>query len=124
MNWFLSSQHFWIFKRVRKIHAETWWPCFLVSLISCILYQQTEIQKQNEQHCEQEIDDMKRGIKSGSITPNSSLLKFTDDAVDEQKHAIRIANEKVELAVQAYDLVLNQHSLICVVILYDSVLCF
>ncbi|XP_041995953.1 PHD finger protein ING1-like [Salvia splendens] len=64
-----------------------------------------EIQKQNEQHCEQEIDDMKRGIKSGSIRPNSSFLKFTDDAVDEQKHAIRIADEKVELAVQAYDLV-------------------
>ncbi|KAL1548325.1 PHD finger protein ING1-like [Salvia divinorum] len=48
---------------------------------------------------------MKRGIKSGSITPNSSLLKFTNDAIDEQKHAIRIANEKVALAVQAYDLV-------------------
>ncbi|KAH6816136.1 RING/FYVE/PHD zinc finger superfamily protein [Perilla frutescens var. frutescens] len=64
-----------------------------------------EIQKQNEQRCEQEIDDMKRGIKSGSITPNSSLLKLSDDAVDEQKHAIRIADEKVALAVQAYDLV-------------------
>lgn len=64
-----------------------------------------EIQKQNEQRCEQEIDDMKRGIKSGTITPNSSLLKFSDDAVDEQKHAIRIADEKVGLAIQAYDLV-------------------
>lgn len=48
---------------------------------------------------------MKRGIKSGSITPNSSLLKFSDDALDEQKHAIRIADEKVALAVQVYDLV-------------------
>ncbi|KAL0376872.1 UNVERIFIED_CONTAM: PHD finger protein ING1 [Sesamum calycinum] len=64
-----------------------------------------EIQRQNEQRCEQEIDDMKRGIKSGNITPNSSLLKFSDDALDEQKHAIRIADEKVALAVQAYDLV-------------------
>ncbi|KAL7145107.1 hypothetical protein ABFS83_07G057300 [Erythranthe nasuta] len=64
-----------------------------------------EIQRQNEQRCEQEIDDMKRGIKSGSITPNSSLLKFSDDALDEQKHAIRIADEKVALAVQVYDLV-------------------
>ena len=52
---------------------------------------------------------MKRGIKSGSITPNSSLLKFTDDAIDEQKHAIRIADEKVALAAQAYDLVPIQH---------------
>lgn len=64
-----------------------------------------EIQRQNEQRCEQEIDDMKRGIKSGSITPNSSLLKFSDDALDEQKHALRIADEKVALATQAYDLV-------------------
>ncbi|CAI9771202.1 unnamed protein product [Fraxinus pennsylvanica] len=64
-----------------------------------------EIQRQNEQRCEQEIDDMKRGIKSGNITPNSSLLKFSDDALDEQKHAIRIADEKVALAIQAYDLV-------------------
>ncbi|KAK6161815.1 hypothetical protein DH2020_005196 [Rehmannia glutinosa] len=66
---------------------------------------QAKIQRQNEQRCEQEIDDMKRSIKSGSITPNSSLLKFSDDALDEQKHAIRIADEKVALAVQAYDLV-------------------
>ncbi|KAL0456850.1 UNVERIFIED_CONTAM: PHD finger protein ING1 [Sesamum latifolium] len=64
-----------------------------------------EIQRQNEQRCEQELDDMKRGIKTGNITPNSSLLKFSDDALDEQKHAIRIADEKVALAVQAYDLV-------------------
>ncbi|CAA0816705.1 PHD finger protein ING1 [Striga hermonthica] len=64
-----------------------------------------EIQRQNEQRCEQEIGDMKRSIKSGSITPNSFLLKFSDDALDEQKHAIRIADEKVALAVQAYDLV-------------------
>lgn len=48
---------------------------------------------------------MKRGIKSGNITPNSSLLKFSDEALDEQKHAIRIADEKVSLASQAYDLV-------------------
>ncbi|XP_051133094.1 PHD finger protein ING1 isoform X2 [Andrographis paniculata] len=64
-----------------------------------------EIQRQNEQRCEQEIDDMKRAIKSHNITPNSSLLKFSDEAVEEQKHAIRIADEKVALAVQAYDLV-------------------
>ncbi|KZV20746.1 hypothetical protein F511_26592 [Dorcoceras hygrometricum] len=48
---------------------------------------------------------MKRGIKSGNITPHSSLLKFSDEALDEQKHAIRIADEKVSLATQAYDLV-------------------
>lgn len=48
---------------------------------------------------------MKQRIKAGGITPDSSLIKFSDEAIDEQKHAIRIADEKVALAVQAYDLV-------------------
>ncbi|XP_059632261.1 PHD finger protein ING1 [Cornus florida] len=64
-----------------------------------------EIQRQNEQHCEQEVEDIKQGIKAGNITPNATLVKFSDEALDEQKHAIRIADEKVALAVQAYDLV-------------------
>lgn len=50
---------------------------------------------------------MKQRIKSGNITSDSSLIKFSDDALDEQKHAIRIADEKVALAIQAYDLVWN-----------------
>lgn len=64
-----------------------------------------EIQRQNEQRCEQEIEEIKRGIKAGNITADMSLTKFSDDAIDEQKHSIRIADEKVALAVQAYDLV-------------------
>lgn len=71
--------------------------------IAClkILYSQ----RQNEQRCEQEIVDIERGIKSGNITPDASLIRFSDDALDEQKHCIRIADEKVALAAQAYDLV-------------------
>ena len=65
----------------------------------------TEIQRQNEQRCEQEIEEIRRGVRSGNITPNSSLTKISDEALDEQKHSIRIADEKVALAVQAYDLV-------------------
>ena len=61
--------------------------------------------RQNEQRCEQEIEDLKQGLISGSITPDPSHIKFSDDALDEQKHSIRIADEKVALAVQAYDLV-------------------
>lgn len=61
--------------------------------------------KQNEQRCEQEIEDIKRGVKCGNITPDTSLIRFSDEALDEQKHSIRIADEKVALAVQAYDLV-------------------
>ncbi|KAK7847493.1 phd finger protein ing1 [Quercus suber] len=64
-----------------------------------------EIQRQNEQRCEQEIEEIRRGVRSGNITPNSSLTKISDEALDEQKHSIRIADEKVALAVQAYDLV-------------------
>ncbi|KAL5702576.1 hypothetical protein ACHQM5_027778 [Ranunculus cassubicifolius] len=65
----------------------------------------TDSQRQNEQRCEQEIVDIERGIKAGNITPDASLIRFSDDALDEQKHCIRIADEKVALAVQAYDLV-------------------
>ncbi|KAL3507435.1 hypothetical protein ACH5RR_032817, partial [Cinchona calisaya] len=64
-----------------------------------------EIQRQNEQHCDHEVEDMKKRIKAGGLAPDSSLIKFSDEAIDEQKHAIRIADEKVALALQAYDLV-------------------
>ncbi|KAK4857231.1 hypothetical protein QYF36_025933 [Acer negundo] len=63
-----------------------------------------EIQRQNEQRCHKEIEDFKREVRAGNIAPNTSL-KFSDDAVDEQKHGIRIADEKISLAAQAYDLV-------------------
>ncbi|XP_038875401.1 PHD finger protein ING1-like isoform X2 [Benincasa hispida] len=66
---------------------------------------QARLVKQNEQRCEQEIEDIKRGVKCGNITPDTSLIRFSDEALDEQKHSIRIADEKVALAVQAYDLV-------------------
>lgn len=62
-------------------------------------------QQQNEQRCEKEIEDIKRGVQSGNITPDTSLIRFSDDALDEQKHSIRIADEKVALAARAYDMV-------------------
>lgn len=65
-----------------------------------------DIQRQNELRCLQEIEEYKEGVKSGNIAPGTSLDKFSDEAQDEQKHAVRIADEKVALAVQAYDLVL------------------
>ncbi|KAH1035094.1 hypothetical protein AAZX31_20G070800 [Glycine max] len=64
-----------------------------------------DIKRQNEQRCEQEIEDIKRGVRSGNITPDTSAIRFSDEALDEQKHSIRVADEKVALAVQAYDLV-------------------
>lgn len=64
-----------------------------------------DIQQQNELHCLQEIEEFKEGVKSGNIGPGTSLNRFSEEAQDEQKHAIRIADEKVALAVQAYDLV-------------------
>lgn len=64
-----------------------------------------EIVRQNEQRCEQEVEDIKRGVRAGNITPDTSLIRFSDEALDEQKHSIRIADEKVALAIQAYDLV-------------------
>ncbi|VVB07291.1 unnamed protein product [Arabis nemorensis] len=63
-----------------------------------------ENQRQNEQRCEKEIDDIRRG-RTGNATPNTSLTHFSEEALDEQKHSVRIADEKVALAMQAYDLV-------------------
>lgn len=63
------------------------------------------IQQQNEQHCGQELENYKRGVRSGAIMPDSSPAKYSDEALDEQKHAVRLADEKVALAVQVYDLV-------------------
>ncbi|KAL5996695.1 hypothetical protein ACLOJK_007614 [Asimina triloba] len=62
------------------------------------------VQRQNEHRCEQEIEDIKKGIQSGNITPNTSHFRFSDEALDEQKHCIQIADEKVALAVRAYDM--------------------
>ncbi|KAL7253072.1 hypothetical protein ACSBR1_007565 [Camellia fascicularis] len=58
-----------------------------------------DIQKQNEQHCEQEIEEIKRRIKFANITPDASNIRFLDEVLDEQKHAIRIADEKVVLSI-------------------------
>ncbi|XP_010550846.1 PREDICTED: PHD finger protein ING1 [Tarenaya hassleriana] len=62
-----------------------------------------EIQRQNEQRCEREIEEIRKGIRAGP--PDTALTRFSDEALDEQKHSIRIADEKVALAMQAYDLV-------------------
>ncbi|XP_057524556.1 PHD finger protein ING1 isoform X2 [Amaranthus tricolor] len=61
--------------------------------------------RQNERRCEQEIEGFKQGMLSGAIPPEPSRVRLSDEALDEQKHSIRIADEKVALAVQAYDLV-------------------
>lgn len=63
------------------------------------------LQRENEKRCEQEIEDIKRGVQSGSILPDTKLIRFSDEALDEQKHSIRIADEKVALAIRAYDMV-------------------
>lgn len=63
------------------------------------------MQLENEQRCQQEIEDIKHGLESGSITYDPVKLKFSDEAIEEQKHCVRIADEKVALATQTYDLV-------------------
>ncbi|PKA65480.1 Pentatricopeptide repeat-containing protein [Apostasia shenzhenica] len=64
-------------------------------------------QRQNEERCDKEIEELKRGIESGSLPPEVSLVRFSDEVLDEQKHCIRIADEKVSLANQAYDVKRN-----------------
>ncbi|KAG2554853.1 PHD finger protein ING1-like [Panicum virgatum] len=63
------------------------------------------VQLENEQRCQQEIEDIKHGLESGSITYDPAKLKFSEEAIEEQKHCVRIADEKVALATQTYDLV-------------------
>lgn len=69
------------------------------------IYHLPENQRQNEQRCEQEIEEMKRVVKSGGNSHETSLIRFSDEALEEQKHSLRIADEKVALAQQVYDMV-------------------
>ncbi|XP_074287277.1 PHD finger protein ING1 isoform X2 [Silene latifolia] len=62
-----------------------------------------EILRQNEQRCEQEIEYLKQRLQSGTVTADPSRLRFSDEAVDEQKHSIRIADEKVDAHIQQLD---------------------
>ncbi|XP_077229694.1 RING/FYVE/PHD zinc finger superfamily protein isoform X2 [Tasmannia lanceolata] len=80
----------------------TWFFSFLICFLEFVFL---AVQRQNEQRCEQEIEDLKQGVQSGNITPDTSLIRFSDEALDEQKHCIRISDEKVAMAVSAYDLV-------------------
>ncbi|CAJ1967910.1 unnamed protein product [Sphenostylis stenocarpa] len=86
--------------RVQKLVFEIADSGIMAILRKC----RSDIQRQNEQRCEHEIEDIRRGVRSGNITPDSSAIRFSDEALDEQKHSIRVADEKVALAVQAYDL--------------------
>ncbi|KAJ1298834.1 hypothetical protein BS78_01G484100 [Paspalum vaginatum] len=63
------------------------------------------VQLENEQRCQQEIEDIKHRLESGSITYDPAKLQFSEEAIEEQKHCVRIADEKVALATQTYDLV-------------------
>ncbi|KAF3635863.1 putative serine incorporator-like [Capsicum annuum] len=90
-------------RREKKVNFVRFSVAF--SIVVLVDRSTTGVQTQNEQRCEKEIEDMVQRIKGGNVTPDSSLIKFSDEALDEQKHAIRIADEKVALASQAYDLV-------------------
>ncbi|ERN15806.1 PHD finger protein ING1 isoform X1 [Amborella trichopoda] len=63
------------------------------------------LQRQNEQRCEHEMEEIRRGAESGNIRPDTSLIRFSNETLDEQKHCTSLADEKVSLAVQAYDMV-------------------
>lgn len=67
----------------------------------------TVLQRQNEQRCEQEIEEIEKGIQCGNIKSDSPCTRFSDEALDELKHCIQISDEKVALAFTAYDVVNN-----------------
>ncbi|KAJ4774220.1 PHD finger protein ING [Rhynchospora pubera] len=65
------------------------------------------VQAENEHRCGQELEEFKLGVESGRIpiTSDPSKIKFSEEALEEQSHCVRIADEKVALATQAYDMV-------------------
>lgn len=84
-------------------------PSALAKYVVCyFLCSWADIQGQNEQGFEQEIEDIRRRI----IAADNSLASFSDKALDEQKHNIRIDDEKVALAAQSSDFVCIPHTLI------------
>ncbi|KAF3793521.1 PHD finger protein [Nymphaea thermarum] len=66
---------------------------------------QAALQRKNEQRCEREIEEIRRGVESGNITPDTSHIRFSNEALDEQKRCMTIADEKVSLAQKAYNMV-------------------
>lgn len=69
------------------------------------------LQQQNEKRCDEEIEEIRRGfVGSGNTNLNTSLIRFSDEALDEQRHCIRIADEKIALAGQAYEMVFDSRS--------------
>lgn len=59
--------------------------------------------------------EFRLGVQSGRIpiTSDPSKIKFSEDALEEQSHCVRIADEKVALATQAYDMVFRMSFLAC-----------
>jgi inhibitor of growth protein 4 len=51
-------------------------------------------------------------MESGRIptTSDPTKIKFSEEALEEQSHSVRIADEKVALASQAYDMVFTMAS--------------
>lgn len=58
--------------------------------------------------------DFRLGVESGRspTTSDPSKIKFSEEALEEQSHCVRIADEKVALATQAYDMVFTMASCI------------
>ncbi|XP_078441832.1 RING/FYVE/PHD zinc finger superfamily protein isoform X2 [Wolffia australiana] len=66
------------------------------------------LQQQNDKRCEEEIEEIRRGLAASATSTSKTALRFSDEALDEQKHCVRIAEEKVALAGQAYEMVDTQ----------------
>uniref|UniRef100_A0A0E0CCX7 Uncharacterized protein n=1 Tax=Oryza meridionalis TaxID=40149 RepID=A0A0E0CCX7_9ORYZ len=49
------------------------------------------VQMGNEQRCQQEIEDTKHGLESGSITYDPAKLKFSDDIKDSRNENVPAA---------------------------------
>eukprot|EP00249_Psilotum_nudum_P011059 c22943_g1_i2 orf=316-1011(+) len=66
-----------------------------------------EFQKQMEEQCKQELEVAKQSVGSGNVPQDASALRFSDTVAVVNKACVDIAEQKVALAKQTYDLVDN-----------------
>lgn len=58
-----------------------------------------------QMQCTKGLDEVGRVKESGTITPEAVAIEHTNGVLDIHKSCLAIAEEKVFLAVQTYDLV-------------------
>lgn len=65
------------------------------------------LQKHMQQQCSRGLEEVKKAVESGSSPPDAVALRHSNEVLSVHKACLTLAEEKVFLAVQTYDLVDN-----------------